>query len=264
MTPRARKIAKHLNRAPEIGRCFLHSRDWLKMSFSYTGLRPHSFPYVARFRDGSSFEFRDLPDVATWWQIFYRNIYPIKKTDRVIVDAGANIGAFTLYAASRSPAAKIIAIEPFPDTFSRLQSAVERSAFGHRIQLINAALGSETGWLTMQQGDVGSQFRRVVEAGSQQAGVRVRSCTLSEILDAHDEIDFLKMDIEGSEYPSILACPAESLRRVRRLAMEFHPIYTARAPQPRDLFQHLEKTGLTLTEVQDHGEGYGMAYLRRH
>jgi hypothetical protein len=72
------------------------------------------------------------------------------------------------------------------------------------------------------------------------------------------------MDIEGSEYPSILTCPVETLQRIRRLAMEFHPVYTPHAPQPRDLFRYLEKAGFAATEIQDHGEGYGMAYLRRN
>jgi FkbM family methyltransferase len=221
--------------------------------------------FVAQFRDGRSFEFRDLPDLATWWQIFYRNVYPVNADDRVIIDAGANIGAFTLYALTRAPRAKVIAIEPFPETFSRLRSALEQAPYADRVRLVNAALGSHSGSVSMQDGAIGSQFRRVLDDSDPQTGTRVSSCTLAEILDSVEgEIDFLKMDIEGSEYAAILASPAETLRRIRRVAMEFHPLYSPNAPQPRDLFEHFEKAGFTAIEVQDHGEGYGMAYLRRN
>jgi hypothetical protein len=77
------------------------------------------------------------------------------------------------------------------------------------------------------------------------------------------DIDFLKMDVEGSEYATLLNCPPGALSRIRRVAMEFHPLYIPDAPKPTNLFQHLERAGLAAAEIQDHGEGYGMAYFRR-
>ena len=116
----------------------------------------------------------------------------------------------------------------------------------------------------MQKEEMGSQFRRVLDDASSQDGTRVPSCTLTEILDrVEGEIDFLKVDIEGSEYSTFLTSPVETLRRVRRVAMEFHPLYTLDAPQPQDLIRHFESAGFEATTVQDHGEGYGIAYFRR-
>ena len=265
MIARAKKIATHLNRAPEILRCARQTADWLPLTLRYIGLGQMNSAFVARFRDGRSFEFRDLPDLATWWQIFYRHIYPVNPNDRVIIDAGANIGAFTLYALSRAPHANVIAIEPFPETFFRLRSVVEKSPHANRVRLVNAALGSHSGSVSMQDGDIGSQFRRVLDDNSPLTGTRVRSCTLPEILNSLEgEIDFLKLDIEGSEYAAILSSPVETLRRIQRIAMEFHPLYSPNAPQPRDLFDYFERAGFTPTDVQDHGEGYGMAYLHRN
>jgi FkbM family methyltransferase len=261
---RAKKLATRVNRAPEIVKCALHTPDWLPLSLCYVGLGQKRFPLKARFRGAPPFEFRDLADVATWWQIFYRNVYPVEKDDRVVVDAGANIGAFTLYALDRSRRAKVIAIEAFPETFSRLSAVIQQSRFRDRVQLVNAALSSHSGWVYMQGGEIGSQFRRVLGDTPSQSGRRVPSCSLRDVLDSvQGEIDFLKMDIEGSEYASILAAPVETLRRIQRVAMEFHPLYTPDAPQPRALVEHLEKAGLAATRIQDHGEGYGMAYFRR-
>ena len=60
----------------------------------------------------------DFFDLATLWLIFFSPAYPVKASDRVIVDAGANVGFFTLYASHRAPLARIISIEPFPPTSS--------------------------------------------------------------------------------------------------------------------------------------------------
>lgn len=243
----------------------LCTRDWLPLSLRYIGLGQEKFPLIARFRDGRSFEFRDLPDIATWWQIFCRNIYPVQSDDRVIIDAGANVGAFTLYALNRSRSAKVIAIEPFPETFSRLKAAVEQSPFRDRVELVNAAVSSHSGSVFMQSGQIGSQFRRVLSERFSENGTLVRSCTLSEILERiNGEIDFLKMDIEGSEYASILTTAVETLRRIRRVTLEFHPLDGPDASQPRNLVQRFEEAGFRAIEVQDHGEGYGIAHFQRN
>jgi len=97
-----------------------------------------------------------------------------------------------------------------------------------------------------------------------QGGARVSAYTLAEILEGvESEIDFLKMDIEGSEYTTILTAPVETLRRFRRVAMEFHPLYIPDPPKLQDLIRHFESAGFSATVIQDHGEGYGMAYFRR-
>jgi len=66
---------------------------------------------------------------------------------------------------------------------------------------------------------------------------------------------FLKMDIEGGEYQSLLCADIETIRRCRRIALEFHPGEEERAR----LFDHLGTAGFTRTFYADHGGGYGHA-----
>lgn len=264
MNARAKQIARHLNRVPEILRCALHTRSWLPLTARYVGLHPGGYPFTATFSTGS-FEFQNLADLATWWQIFYRKIYPVEATDRVIIDAGANIGAFTLYALEKAPQATVIAIEPFPSTFVRLRAAIEHSPFYDRVELINAALSASRAAVAMQDGPMPSQFRRVLGDSSSGNGASVAACTLPEVLTrVPGEIDFLKMDIEGSEYIALLNSPPETIRAVRRVAMELHPLDAADAHLRLDLFRHLESAGFKALEIQDHGDGYGMAYFLRN
>lgn len=64
----------------------------------------------------------------------------------VILDVGANIGLFTLFAAQKWPGARIFSFEPMPDIFDVL-----RKNTGHLpgVTLHNTALGAEKQFLPM-------------------------------------------------------------------------------------------------------------------
>jgi hypothetical protein len=61
-------------------------------------------------------------DIPTFYQVFLDAQYdiPLKKP-RVIIDAGANIGLFTLLMKNKYPEAKIISIEPDHENFAALK-----------------------------------------------------------------------------------------------------------------------------------------------
>lgn len=45
---------------------------------------------------------------------------------------------------------------------------------------------------------------------------------LADVLGEFDSVDFLKMDMEGSEIDAFSTCPVEVLKKVKRLGMEYH------------------------------------------
>jgi FkbM family methyltransferase len=253
----------HINRAFEVVRCARHTKNWLTITLCYLGLR-NFLPSRVHLRNGRSFEFLETSDVATWWQVFYREVYPVEGSDKLIIDAGANIGAFTLYAMERAPTATIVAIEPYPDTFLRLEEAVRSAGGLDRVRLMNTALSSEPGVVRMQAHNIGSQFRCVLDDDSALPARTVPACTLEQIVSGlNRDIDLLKIDIEGSEYRALLGTPREVFAGIRRLVLEFHPSPISNPDSPVNLFEYVGSAGLTRTEVQDHGGGYGLAYFRR-
>lgn len=263
---RTGSVIGNLNRLPEVFRCARHTSDWLPLTIRYAGLKRDGFPFTASFKVASAVEFQNLADLATWWQIFYRHVYPVTEKDKVIIDAGANIGAFTLYALEHAPSARIVAIEPFPDTFRRLRAALPSSCLA-RVRALNAALCSHSGGARMDARNIGSQFRSLLDersTGEIWPSAAVASCTLAEIIEQEGDVDLLKLDIEGSEYEAVQACPIPLLRRIRRVAMEFHPFGPASGENPlRALLERLAEAGLNATAIQHQPGGYGMAYLRR-
>lgn len=121
-----------------------------------------------------------------------------------------------------------------------------------RYTLFEAALGARSGETVIQL-QQGSQFRRT---GLQ--GQRVAMITLDSLIAENIVVDFLKMDIEGAECDVLSAVSPDTFRRIRRVALEFHPPSPAKAA-----LDPLLANGFKLRRYQDDGAGYGMAWLER-
>ena len=121
----------------------------------------------------------------------------ILKTD-VVLDIGANIGAFSLMAARK--AQKVIAIEPL--FFGELKENIELNNIIN-IETYNLGLGS--GVLDV-----------FYENKSKEINCKSLSAIINDYCDGH--VDFLKCDCEGGEW-SILP---EELIGIRRIEIEVH------------------------------------------
>lgn len=138
--------------------------------------------------------------------------------DSVFVDIGANVGIYTLSAAVRLGAAgRVVAFEPYPPAFQRLQFNIA------------ATRGSRRDWpridvLPIGIADVESELPMRIDAGNLGGGsitdgaarfsrdgsrtsVRIRCRPLYDVLGwlGIERIDALKIDIEGAE--DVALCP---------------------------------------------------------
>jgi FkbM family methyltransferase len=262
-TPRAVVALRHLSRAPEVLRCMGTFDSWPTLVPGYLGLRSMPLPFAARTRAGAAFRLTEFYDLETLWQIYCREVYAVAESDRVIVDAGANIGLFTCFAAARAPQARVHSIEPFPATYDRLVETVRASGFDSRVTCHRIALSSSGGVSTMSAAAEASQMFHLA-SGTTGAGIAVTTTTLTAFLDSIDAaaIDLLKMDIEGSEYDVLLSTPPGVLSRIGRVDLEFH-----KAPSPdctpHTLVRHLSGAGFRLREQPAPGAEYGMLHFIR-
>src|SRR5207245_3538172 len=67
------------------------------------------------------------------------------RDDRLILDAGANIGMFAVWAAQIAPGARIFSLEPWPSTFKRLNRHIEMNGLADRVVAVNVALAGDSG-----------------------------------------------------------------------------------------------------------------------
>ena len=90
--------------------------------------------------------------------------------------------------------------------------------------------------------------------------------TLQDVFDECSiaDVDLLKMDIEGSEYNTLLNTPATVLRRIHRLSLEYHPqVLLGEQYGKEQLFRYLIDSGFHAVSEEEHGNGYGIAHFER-
>lgn len=180
---------------------------------------------------------RTLPEAAPnlLREIVQDDVYRFRQAPRVrggtVIDLGANIGIFSLHALD-SGAARVVAVEPFPDNLEMLRENIEASGATGRVAVVDAAC---VGWhQELAMACAGAQafcapnvdwMRRAL--GQEGPAPRVSTVTLRELLVLHDiaTAAFLKVDIEGMEVEVITDTPNEELARIDHIAIEVeaHP-----------------------------------------
>jgi FkbM family methyltransferase len=159
--------------------------------------------------------------VEVWLeQTYTANFYRPVDGD-VIVDAGANIGIFAIQMARQNPRCRVVALEPFPENFKYLQANVARACPGN-VVCCELALGAGFGKGQMQA--IGSRSLDHVLRPDSTAVNGTQVIPLAGLFDLAraQEIDFLKVDIEGSEYGVFAAAAPSLLGRFKRIALEYH------------------------------------------
>ena len=114
----------------------------------------------------------------------------------LIIDAGANIGASSVYLALTFPEAQIVALEPEPGNFALLHGNAE----GLSIRCLQAAIASSPGRTRLVDPGIGAWGYRTDPSGG---GPEVHKVTVAEIFEEYAEPLYhpflVKIDIEGGE-----------------------------------------------------------------
>ena len=127
----------------------------------------------------------------------------------VVVDCGACEGFFTRIALEAG-AAKVICVEPSATMVSCLEKTFEKEIGEGRVVVLPVALGSFCGSAGFASAD-DDAFAGHFEGGGSDT---VEVTTLAEVAREHGNPNFIKMDLEGSEYQA-LAGGLELLRTAR-------------------------------------------------
>ncbi len=115
-----------------------------------------------------------------------------------IVDLGASVGLATLRLLSSHPNARVVAVEADPVLIPRLRENVS----GLPVTVVHAAIAAGAGERQFYRSDMDSWGNSLEKTSSRQTPVTVPTVSLAELLDANDidDVDLLKLDIEGAEW----------------------------------------------------------------
>lgn len=174
-------------------------------------------------------------------EIFDGEIYKfIADTDcPYIIDCGANIGLSVIYFKQLYPEAEIVAFEPDQKVFKALQNNIEVFNL-KKTGLINKACWSEE--TILQFYSEGADSGRVTGNPDYANVTEVETVELKNYLNR--KVDFLKIDIEGSENEVIQNIKG-SLLNVERIFVEFHS-FVGREQMLPELLAILKDAGFRL------------------
>lgn len=145
---------------------------------------------------------RDSLALAKGWYDPDENAFYTRtvKPGDVVVEAGANIGVFTLLLAKLvGPEGRVLSFEPDPELRRILEGNIARNGYDN-VTVRAAAVAEEPGTMTFfrasrNQGD----NRLFSHDGDDGASFPVDVVALDDELVGHPRIDLLKMDIQGAE-----------------------------------------------------------------
>jgi len=183
--------------------------------------------HVMRFkmRDGSRVRCR-IVDSGGLLSVHVDRDYDVPNTHwdqlRTIVDVGAHVGSFTVWAALRAPNARCLAIEPNPETFALLQQNIRDNGLEDRVTAVNMAVAGQAGSGTLELLDHSLGTRLARNGGG---GVSVAISTVQDLIAGArmSAVDLLKVDCEGMEYEVLAMMDPAQLRQIETLACEYHP-----------------------------------------
>lgn len=149
-------------------------------------------------------------------EIFKNKIYKQElKENSYILDCGANIGLSAVYLKSICPTAQIELFEPDAANFELLSHNITSCKLTGITAHRKAVWTSNTTLNFKNEGTVSSR----IEQHSDHSTTTVEAVRLRDFMTR--EIDFLKMDIEGAEYP-VVKDIEDKLHLVKNFFLEYH------------------------------------------
>jgi FkbM family methyltransferase len=190
------------------------SEDQLKIRYRHRGII-------------KSIEIRGPHDYCTFFEVYCRRDYSADVKKSVVVDVGSNIGITTRFFLENQ-ATFIYLFEPDRDNVEILKRNLRN--FKGRYQLNEKALGIATGMGIFQSEKTG-RYGRLIE-NSTQTSLNSRESlmevigveeALDKVLQNHNQIGLLKIDIEGLELEVISAIPEFQKLKIAKIQYEIYP-----------------------------------------
>lgn len=187
-----------------------------KVKLKKTGsIRLNGVKYPITLRSGSS-------DIYAFRQVFIYLEYNFEAAGepRFIIDGGSNVGLAAVYFANRFPKATIVSIEPESSNFEMLRRNTQAYPAIHPIQ---SGIWSSSTFLKIKDLGLGN-WGFIVEEQETEDKDTFKAISIGDIMKQFNrqEIDILKLDVEGAEKEIFTKNYQEWLPYTNILVVELH------------------------------------------
>jgi FkbM family methyltransferase len=223
----------------------LRIRPPLRVLSAFLGF-PGRRPFGIELSTGCRFLVRGRMDIWVIKEIcldrdYERGFVPVEN-GWTVVDLGAGLGDFAICTARECPDSTVYAFEPLAESYALLLANLELNRLVN-VRTFPLAVAASAGRLHMatKAGLEGSS--RTLPQDEVAATIPVEAITLDQVFERSkiERCDFLKIDCEGAEYDILFGASEVALRRIWRVAMEYHEGITRFGRD--DLVRFLEERG---------------------
>lgn len=229
-------------------------RNWYSIVWPMTRLLPKE--RILKTRAGPKMYVRNVfgPDFVVVHEMFFRDDYGARKLhlnvkEPVIVDAGGNIGAFSLLALALYPGARIFCYEPEASNLEAIKKNIKRNGADGHIKCFGEAIDSTAGTRTfyLSKAEYAHSLEKSADSSPHVGEVLVKTTTIERIMQDNRlaTIDLLKLDIEGTEYSVLYNLPRKIYPDIRNIVLEIHD---HPSEKKEALITFLAEQGYTVTE----------------
>lgn len=175
-----------------------------------------------RLKNGQTAYMNSFMSFYIFDEIFVQKVYESKVMPKTVIDVGANIGLFVLWASNRWPGVEITAYEPEPTNYSVLLKNVKENNL-QNVRSFQAALTGDGRNITLfchpTNSGGHSTVRKIGEA------LDVSGCSLETALGrlSHDTCDLMKVDCEGGEADIFRSMTSAQSSRITNILYEPEP-----------------------------------------
>ncbi len=171
------------------------------------------------------------PKLRMVWEEYepevWRGLMAHVRPGDVIADVGTYIGLYTIALAKRvGPAGRVFAFEPDVVNVATLKEHIRLNEVGNRVEVIQAAVGSQNGWASFSSNQCQSH---ILEGQGDDPPVdgsyQVECITLDRVFE-NRRLDILKVDVEGYEEMVLKGATnllSDASRSPRVIYVEVHP-----------------------------------------
>jgi FkbM family methyltransferase len=250
-------IAKNAKYLPSI---IWNIKNWPTYLLYYLGIRTGGANFI--FRNGATIRDEEGTASGTIAVVFIRKHYGSVVGKSTVVEIGANIGTFAIYAAASDSNVTLYSYEPVRANYEVLVQNIANNGYQDRITPFNLGVASRTEkrdfYLTSSPEH--SFFKRENSNHS----VSINCQCLSDILSSNSisRVDLLKVNCEGAEYEILYSTPRECFDKIDEIRMEYHEHKTAKY-NVEELMSFLEGFGYATTHLYRYKDDEGFLWMKK-
>lgn len=168
-----------------------------------------------------------------------------------VLDIGANIGYHTLLCAECvGPEGRVIALEPEPNNFALLCANVWHARVTH-VEPLRVAAAAYNGRVMLSLLPNNTGDHRTFPNATHGEGVAVPCMRVDDLLNPATVIDFVKLDIQGSDHYAIQGLERTLARTRPPVVVEFWPHgIREMGDEPTDVLRYYRSLGYTLSLLE--------------